>query len=53
MIVSQEELSVPTQALLAFISAEKGIEYYTIVKKAYDNKSLAEALRQLRKKFKK
>ena len=52
MVVSQDKLSVPTQALLAFISAERGLEYHTIVKKAFDRNSFADALRQLRKKLK-
>ena len=53
MVVSQDKLSVPTQALLAFVSDRRGLEYHTIVKKAFDRKSFADALRELRKKFKK
>ena len=41
MIVGQERLSVPTTALLLFMSAEKGVEFTVFAKKAFDLKSLA------------
>ena len=48
MIVSEDRLKVPTQALLLFISAENGSEYYTVEKLAFNKESFGTALRELR-----
>ena len=52
MIVSQDRLSIPTTALLLFMSRERGVEYFDFAERAYNKESLVEVFKAFRKKLK-